>query len=195
MLPGVKLTEHAGSDKSVVFTCQDFSEETTGKQEKFCLRFGSIESEFKSTARPPLAPACMRPDFASVLLFWCVLAEVEGFRKAFGDAQKNNAGLGVGAAEGTDPDDAGCGVFLSPSLHLPRAVRLPWNQGGEAGTVDSGHSGGVTRSLLSPCRETSQGASAKKKPEEKVEEGEEASRFFLYFSHDVALRRLAGVRI
>ena len=45
MLPGVKLTEHSGSDKSVVFTCQDFSEEGAGKQEKFCIRFASVESE------------------------------------------------------------------------------------------------------------------------------------------------------
>lgn len=46
VLPGVKLAEHAGSDKSVVFTCMDFSEESSGKQEKFCLRFGTIESAF-----------------------------------------------------------------------------------------------------------------------------------------------------
>ena len=70
ILPGVKVSEHAGSDKSAVFTCQDFSDESTGKQEKFCVRFGTIE-------------------------------KMEAFRKAFAEAQKNNAGLGVGAAEGT----------------------------------------------------------------------------------------------
>ena len=43
VLPSCKLSEHSGSDKSCVFTTQDFSEESSGKQEMFCLRFGSVE--------------------------------------------------------------------------------------------------------------------------------------------------------
>lgn len=53
----MKLAEHAGSDKSVVFTCVDFSEDSAGKQEKFCIRFGTIESALRSAPRFVLAIA------------------------------------------------------------------------------------------------------------------------------------------
>lgn len=39
----MKLAEHSGSEKSVVFTTRDFSDESSGKQELFCMRFGSVD--------------------------------------------------------------------------------------------------------------------------------------------------------
>lgn len=42
IMPGTKVQEHGGSDKSVVWSCVDFSDEVQ-KMELFCLRFASAE--------------------------------------------------------------------------------------------------------------------------------------------------------
>jgi len=61
VLPVTKLSEHTASDKSVVFNTQDFSDEATGKQEMFCLRFGSVESALPpAPAAPHRSPAAQR---------------------------------------------------------------------------------------------------------------------------------------
>lgn len=105
----MKVHEHAGSDKSVVLTCVDFSEELSGKQEKFCFKFGSIESAFKSlhlrcglVARPraPHSP------LNAFVRHTATLPEVEMFRKEFSAAQDSNRELGVGAVQGGDAGEA-----------------------------------------------------------------------------------------
>ena len=53
MQPGVKLAEHAGSDKAVTVTAPD----TDGKPELLCLRLGNAES-----ACPHAAAATGRAD-------------------------------------------------------------------------------------------------------------------------------------
>ncbi|MQL68983.1 hypothetical protein Taro_001258, partial [Colocasia esculenta] len=45
VLPSIKLQEHAGSDKSCVWHATDFSDGEL-KEEMFCIRFGSVESEY-----------------------------------------------------------------------------------------------------------------------------------------------------
>ena len=42
VMPGTKMSEHSGNEKSVVWSAVDFAEERQ-KNEMFCLRFASIE--------------------------------------------------------------------------------------------------------------------------------------------------------
>jgi Ran-binding protein 1 len=50
VMPGTKLAPHAGSDKAVVWSAADFSEEEQ-KLEMFCLRFASPERAAEFTAK------------------------------------------------------------------------------------------------------------------------------------------------
>ena len=50
VMPGTKLAPHAGSDKAVVWSTVDFSEEEQ-KMEMFCLRFASPERAVEFTAK------------------------------------------------------------------------------------------------------------------------------------------------
>ena len=46
-MPGTKLQEHSGNDKAWVWSAVDFADEQQ-RIELFCIRFGSIESEYSS---------------------------------------------------------------------------------------------------------------------------------------------------
>lgn len=45
VLPSISIQEHAGNEKSCVWHASDFSDGEL-KEELFCIRFGSIESEY-----------------------------------------------------------------------------------------------------------------------------------------------------
>lgn len=78
MLPGVKLAEHSGSDKSCVFTTRDFSDESSGKQELFCLRFASVDK---------------------LKAFWAAWEGAQAANEALGVGKEPAAGGGDKAAE------------------------------------------------------------------------------------------------
>nr|DAD49050.1 TPA_asm: hypothetical protein HUJ06_018987 [Nelumbo nucifera] len=46
VLPSISIQEHAGNDKSCLWHAKDFSEGEV-KDELFCIRFASIESEYR----------------------------------------------------------------------------------------------------------------------------------------------------
>ncbi len=54
-MPGTKLQEHSGNDKSWVWSTVDFAEEEQ-KPELFCIRFASVEREPITPPPPPPAP-------------------------------------------------------------------------------------------------------------------------------------------
>lgn len=45
VVPGIKMQEHAGNDKSCVWHATDFSDGEL-KDEMFAIRFGSVDSEY-----------------------------------------------------------------------------------------------------------------------------------------------------
>ena len=45
VIPSITIQEHAGNDKSCVWHAADFSDGEL-KDELFCIRFGSVESEY-----------------------------------------------------------------------------------------------------------------------------------------------------
>lgn len=45
VVPSITMQEHAGNDKSCVWHASDFSDGEL-KDEMFCIRFGSVESEY-----------------------------------------------------------------------------------------------------------------------------------------------------
>lgn len=47
MMPGINLRTHEGSDKSRVWSTVDYAGEEA-RNELFCIRFGSVESELQS---------------------------------------------------------------------------------------------------------------------------------------------------
>ena len=46
-MPGINLRTHEGSDKSRVWSTVDYAGEEA-RNELFCIRFGSVESELQS---------------------------------------------------------------------------------------------------------------------------------------------------
>ncbi len=53
-MPGTKMQEHSGSEKSVVWSAVDFADEEQ-RTEMFCMRFASAERAPRFLASLPLA--------------------------------------------------------------------------------------------------------------------------------------------
>lgn len=56
-MPGTKLQEHSGSEKSVVWSAVDFADEQQ-KNEMFCMRFASVERAPLPLPLPPSPRPC-----------------------------------------------------------------------------------------------------------------------------------------
>ena len=52
VVPSISIQEHGGNDKSCVWHASDFSDGEL-KEELFCIRFGSVESEYYQLSTSP----------------------------------------------------------------------------------------------------------------------------------------------